>query len=307
MAAQKGTVSVIGLGLMGSALARALGAAGHRLTVWNRSPQRATPFEGSARIARSVKDAVDSSDTVVVSLLDYAAADSLLRTPEVESVVPGKTVVQLTTGTPADARDSARWAAEHGALHLDGAIAGYPRTIGTDDNEIFYSGDASVFDAQRPVLASLGGKATFCGEDPGAAATLDLAALEFAYARAAGLLHAAAICQAELLPLDVFFATVGPQDGLLEFVTRHDFSTDRAPLEPAVAAAAMRRPRQYPESVDATLAVHTAAIAQVLRASREAGVDDGLPAALHRLYMRAVDRGHGAHDLPALYEAFTAD
>ena len=307
MAANNSTVTVIGLGLMGSALATAFRDAGHELTVWNRSSAKTAPFEGSARIADTVQDAVAASATVVISLLDYGAANSLLRTVDVERIITGKTVVQLTTGTPADARDTQTWASQHGASYLDGAIAHYPQTIGTDANEIFYAGDAAVFEARRDVLAALGGKTTFCGEDAGAAATLDLAALEFAYARAAGLLHAAALCAAESFPLEVFFATVGAPDGLLEFATRHDFSEDRAAMGPAVAAQAMTRPRTYPESTDATLAVHTAAIAQIVRASRQAGIDSAFPQALHETYQRAVARGHGNHDLPSLYEAFAPD
>jgi 3-hydroxyisobutyrate dehydrogenase-like beta-hydroxyacid dehydrogenase len=304
MATEKSAVTVIGLGLMGSALASAFHKAGHELTIWNRSPEKTAPFQGLARIAGTVRDAVAASDTIVVSLLNYGAGNTVLRTPDVEAVIAGKTVVQLTTGTPADARDSQQWASQHGAGYLDGAIAGYPRTIGTDDNEIYYSGDATVFEQQRPVLSALGGKATFCGEAPGAAATLDLACLESAYARAAGLLHAAALCAAESFPLNVFFTTAGVPAGLLEFITRHDFSEGRAPMNAATAAAAMARPRTYAESVDATLAVHTGAIDQIVRASREDGIDNAFPQALHDAYGKAVARGHGKHDLPSLYEAF---
>jgi 3-hydroxyisobutyrate dehydrogenase-like beta-hydroxyacid dehydrogenase len=307
MAADKTAVTVIGLGLMGSALARAFSEAGHQLTVWNRSADKAARFEGSARIAKTVEDAVAASPTVVVSLLDYGAAKGILRTPAVERVIGGTTVVQLTTGTPADARDTQAWITKHDGAYLDGAIAGYPRNIGTDGNEIFYAGDATVFEAQRVLLSALGGKLTFCGEEVGGAATLDLAALEFAYARAAGLLHAAALCAAESFPLDVFFTTVGAPDGLLEFVTRHDFSDGRQPMSAAVAAAAMRRPRTYPESTDATLAVHAAAISQVVRASGEAGIDRSFPEALHETYTGAVVRGHAGHDLPSLYEAFVEE
>lgn len=307
MPADSNTVTVIGLGLMGSALASTFHRAGHELTVWNRSSARAAAFEGTARIAETVADAVTAGDTVVISLLNYEVADSLLRRPDVEAVVAGKTVVQLTTGTPADARESEAWAADHGAAYLDGAIAGYPRTIGTPSNEIFYSGDPAVFERRREVLSALGGKATFCGRDAGAAATVDLAALEFSYARAAGLLHAAALCASESFPLEVFFAIAGVPDGLLEFVSRHDFTEGRAPIDAQTGAAAMARPRVYRDSIDATLAVHTGAIDQVVRASQQAGIDTAFPRALHDAYSRAVARGHGNHDLPSLYEAFAPD
>lgn len=301
------TVTVIGLGLMGSALASAFRSAGYTLTVWNRSPARSVPFQGAARIAATVPEAVGASDTIVISLLNYQAANAVLRTPEVEAVIAGRTIVQLTTGTPADARDGERWANHQGAAYLDGAISGYPRTIATDACEILYSGDATVFEAQRDVLSAFGGKSTFCGTAAGAAATLDLASLEFAYARAAGLLHGAALCAAESIPLDHFFTMAGVPDGLLEFATRHDFSNGRSPMDAATAAAAMARPRTYTDSVDATLAVHTAALDQIVRASRDAGVDSAFPDALHNVYGRAVAAGHARHDLPSLYEAFVPE
>lgn len=126
-------------------------------------------------------------------------------------------------------------------------------------------------------------------------------------AQAAGLLHAAALCAAESFPLDAFFATAGVPDRLLEFATRHDFCVGQVPINPAIAAGAMARPRAYPDSVDATLAVDTGAIGQVVRASRDAGIDGSFPEALLAAYTRAIARGHGNHDLPALYEAFTRE
>jgi 3-hydroxyisobutyrate dehydrogenase-like beta-hydroxyacid dehydrogenase len=307
MAADKTPVTVIGLGLMGSALAGAFQKAGHELTVWNRSPGRADPFRSSARVAASVREAVEASDIIVVSLLNYKAGNDVLRTPEVEGAIAGRTIVQLTTGTPNDARDSRAWAIQHSATYLDGAISGYPRTIGTEGNEIFYSGDPAVFESRREVLAAFGGKATFCGGAVGAASAVDLAALEFSYARAAGLLHAAALCAAESFPLAVFFTTIGIPDRLLEFISRHDFSDGRTPITAAMAAATLKPPRTYQDSVDATLSVHTGAIDQIVRASREAGIDSAFPQALHDAYSKAIARGHGNHDIPSLYEAFSAE
>jgi 3-hydroxyisobutyrate dehydrogenase-like beta-hydroxyacid dehydrogenase len=304
MAADNSAVTVIGLGLMGSALASAFHNAGHQITVWNRTPGKTAPFQGLARIANTVQEACAASDAVVVSVLDYDVSNALLRTPDVEDVIAGKTVIQLTTGTPAEARDGQRWANQHAATYLDGAIMGYPRSIGTENCAILYSGDATVFERHREMLSALGGRAIFCGESVGAAATLDMASLEFAYAQAAALLHGAALCAAESVPLDEFFTTADIPVWLLEFTTRHDFSKDRSPMDAATAAAAMAPPRRYTESVDATLATHTAAIGQIVRASREAGVDSAFPGAVHDCYRRAVARGHGLHDLPALYEAF---
>ena len=87
-------VSVLGLGLMGSALSRALIAQGHEVTVWNRSREKSAEFEGPARVADSVLDACASSSVIVVCLLNYEASRSLLRLSEIESVLSGKVLIQ---------------------------------------------------------------------------------------------------------------------------------------------------------------------------------------------------------------------
>jgi 3-hydroxyisobutyrate dehydrogenase-like beta-hydroxyacid dehydrogenase len=175
--AKKSTVTVIGLGLMGSALARAFSSAGYALTVWNRTPAKAAPFQGLARIASTVREACVASDSVVVSVLDYAVSNALLRTTAVEEVVTGKSLVQLTTGTPGDARDGETWAKQHGLAYLDGAIWAYPSGIGKKSTGIACSGEVTVFEQQRGLLSALG-EPVFCGEAIGAAATLDMALLE---------------------------------------------------------------------------------------------------------------------------------
>ena len=72
-------VAVIGLGDMGSALARAFLANRHRVTVWNRTAAKATPLvQAGAQQAKSVEAAVAAGDVIVVCVLDYAISESLL-------------------------------------------------------------------------------------------------------------------------------------------------------------------------------------------------------------------------------------
>ena len=124
-------VTVIGLGLMGSALARTAASAGLEVTVWNRSPSRAQAFaDGLARAASTVEDAVSASEVVVVCVRNHDATNEALRTPAVEERLAGKVLVQLSTGTPAQAREAADWAASVGAAYLDGSIMGFPQDIG---------------------------------------------------------------------------------------------------------------------------------------------------------------------------------
>lgn len=81
---QSEPVSVLGLGLMGATLARTFVTAGHDVTVWNRSPGRAQPFTGTAKVAGSAAEACAASPLVVVCLADQTACREVLETPAVE-------------------------------------------------------------------------------------------------------------------------------------------------------------------------------------------------------------------------------
>ena len=100
----KTPVTVLGLGAMGTALARAFLAAGHPTTVWNRTPGRSPELDtlGATRAATAA-EAVAASPLVVVCLLVDATVRSTLDGLD----LTGRTVANLTNGTPAQARDTA--------------------------------------------------------------------------------------------------------------------------------------------------------------------------------------------------------
>src|SRR5215207_4893244 len=98
-------VTVIGLGNMGSALARALLENGCAVTVWNRSPEKAAPLvEMGAVLASGPSAAITDSPIIMVCVTNYAAANQILG--EVVADLPGKLLIQFTTGSPQDARAS---------------------------------------------------------------------------------------------------------------------------------------------------------------------------------------------------------
>src|SRR3970040_1998802 len=96
-------VTVIGLGNMGSALARALLENGRTVTVWNRSPQKAASLvEKGAVLAPNPSAAITDSPIIMVCVTDYAAANQILD--EVATDLPGKLLDLFTTGSPEVAR-----------------------------------------------------------------------------------------------------------------------------------------------------------------------------------------------------------
>src|ERR1044072_7809880 len=114
------------MGAMGRALASSLVASDRSVTVWNRTPR---PLPGASASA-SAAEAVAASPLVVVCVVDYAAMWSLL--PDVS----GRTVVNLTTATPRQAREAA---AKLGPSYVDGGIMAVPRMIGGPGALVLYS------------------------------------------------------------------------------------------------------------------------------------------------------------------------
>ncbi|GAA2663742.1 NAD(P)-binding domain-containing protein [Streptomyces aculeolatus] len=191
-------VTVLGLGPMGRALAGAFVAAGVRTTVWNRTPGRDTELVGRGALrAASAAEAVAASELTVVCVVDYDAADAVLRRPGVAEALKGRTVANLSADTPTRARDAAAWAADHGVRYLDGSIMTPVTTIGTPDGVFIYSGPKDLYDEQQSVLSALGGAHTHLGEDHGRAAAYDVALLDIFWTTMAGCAHALAVARAE--------------------------------------------------------------------------------------------------------------
>jgi len=287
------TVSVIGLGAMGTALAKAFLGNKHRVTVWNRTAAKCTPLaDAGARVARSVAEAADASHVIVVCVLDYAASNSLLHSPDVAAHLKGKTLVQLTTGKPHETREQEAWAKQHGVAYLDGAIMGYPKDVGTPDGTVLYAGSRAAFDAVSPVLQSLGQHALFVGENIATAAALDASLIgSYSFGAALAFLYGAAICDAEGVPLDTYLSMV------VELI-------NPGFVVPTVQTCVeMIKKRSY-AGADATLDVWAAGIRKMVQITRENGVDSGYVEGLLKYLERAVAMGHGQDEFPAVFECF---
>lgn len=158
MTADKNTaaydVLVVGCGLMGSALARALAHSGLRVAAWNRTFERAEALAGAGiHPVRDISVAIQDSATVLACTANY---DNLYAAFGFVDAWHGTLVVNLTTGTPDESVAFAIWADERGAEVLDGSIFNYPRQVGSPEAHFVYSGAESAWRRGEPVLARLG-------------------------------------------------------------------------------------------------------------------------------------------------------
>ncbi|POX52721.1 dehydrogenase [Streptomyces sp. Ru71] len=273
------SVTVLGLGPMGRALAGAFLDAGLTTTVFNRTPGRdADLLARGAHSAASAREAVAASALTVVCVVNYDASDALLRDEEVTAALKGRTVVNLSADTPARARDTADWAERHGIRYLDGAIMTPAPSIGTPDAVFLHSGPSAVYEEHRPVLAALGGTHTHLGEDPGRAAAFDVALLDVFWTAMAGYAHALAVARAEgitgreLAPFAQGIAAILPPL-FEEFAQNADDGTYSGEINPITSAAST--------------------MAHVVHASEEHGIDASVMRAIEGQARRVIGLGHG--------------
>lgn len=196
------TVTVLGLGDMGSAIARTLLARGHVTTVWNRTASRTEPLVAAGAVATATAaEAVAASELVVICLLDSKAVDEVLTS--VGDAVAGKVLVNVTSGSPGQARANAHRATERGAEYVDGKVMGDPQHVGSPNVTFSFSGSRFAFETHEPTLRELG-TVTYYGEDAGFAAVEFMAQVAMGYEILMGFLHVLRLVRAEGVDVAAF-------------------------------------------------------------------------------------------------------
>lgn len=272
-------VSVLGLGRMGSALAGVLLGAGHEVTVWNRSPGKAAALAGrGAKVADRVADV---TGLVLACLSTYDDQQEVL-----DRLRPGTVLVNLTSGTPEQARAAAKWAASRDIAYIDGVIMAVPQGIGGPSANILYGGTEEVLAEHRALLETLGA-VTYLGEDAGLPALYDLALLGIMWSTMSGYLHALALVGTEGVTAERFTPlALGWLDAVKGFLPRMGEETATGAYETEVSA----------------LDINASGLALLVEASRAQGISTAVPEPIRELFDRAVAQGHGAHGISSVFE-----
>ncbi|WP_342379329.1 NAD(P)-binding domain-containing protein [Myxococcus stipitatus] len=279
-------VSVIGLGSMGAAVAGAFLDAGHPTTVWNRTTEKAAPLVARGATQRhDIEAAVAASPLVIACLTTYDATLQVLA--PAASALAGRTLVTLSSGTPASARGLAEWARRHDLRFLDGAVKNVPDAVGKPDTLLIYSGDKAVFDEHQAVLKVLGGDTVHLGTEPDLAKLYEMAVGGTLLPALLGFFQGAALVTrrgkraSTLVPYTVkwlrMICSILPS--LAEEIDTGDYS------KPASSLGLFHEGIPYDHEIGA-----------------EGNLDVSWHEPMHALLREAVARGYGEHSISALVE-----
>ena len=156
-------IAVLGTGLMGAPMARNLAAAGHELTLWNRSAAKAAALAEIGRPCASPTEAAQGADVVLSMLLDGPAAQEVLRDQgAMAASAPGALILNMGSVDPGTDRALAHLAEEQGRDYLDAPVSGGVAGAEAATLAILVGGRAEAFDRAAPLFAALG-RATHLG------------------------------------------------------------------------------------------------------------------------------------------------
>jgi 3-hydroxyisobutyrate dehydrogenase-like beta-hydroxyacid dehydrogenase len=172
------TIAFLGLGRMGLPMAVNLASAGHELTVWNRSPEKAERFatEHGARAAASPAEAVAASEVVITMLADDSALLDAWTGEDgaLETVRPGTLAIDMATVAPETIAALGRGLRERAVSLVDAPVSGSVAAATTATLMIMAAGEPAAVERAMPVLSALGDRVVALGPS-GAGASMKLA------------------------------------------------------------------------------------------------------------------------------------
>jgi 3-hydroxyisobutyrate dehydrogenase len=276
-------VGLLGVGLMGSAMAHRLLNEGIQVLAWDRDTGRVQALgRRGADIASSASDVVSGADVVITML---PTAEIVLSVVEpLLSQWPETTIwLQMSSVGAAESDQLARVASAHGVILFDAPVSGSTHPAEEGKLTILASGPDSARTRVEPVLAALGSRVQWVGE-AGMGSRLKLAANHWMITAVAALAETMHLCELMGLDQQQFI-------GLL----------DGGPLGSSYGLEKLGEMdrHEYPAGFPVRLAVKDLEL--VREVAKSAHVEAPLlDAVLER--MSEISRSHGDDDLAAVYE-----
>ncbi|WP_406209017.1 NAD(P)-dependent oxidoreductase [Kitasatospora sp. NBC_01560] len=209
-------IAFLGLGRMGLPMARRLAATERPLTVWNRTPGRATGLD----VAASPAEAVRGAGILVTVLADPAAVDAVAG-QVVDALAPGTLWIDMSSIGP-DATAALRDRLPDGVELVDAPVLGSVGPAATGGLTVLAGGRAEALDRARPVLDTFG-RVVQCG-GPGSGAALKLVVISAVVGGVALIGEALALADSLGLPEELALGALagGPLGGAVDRARSQD-------------------------------------------------------------------------------------
>lgn len=159
-------VGFIGLGDMGQGIVPRLLAAGHQVTGWNRTADKAAPLlELGMEWAGTPRQVAERAEMVLSIVTDAAAVETVaLGDDGILSGLPSDGIyADMSTIDPDASRRIATAFAAAGLTMLDAPLSGSPISLEQDKASVMVGGDPAAFERVRPVLEAIGPTVTYIG------------------------------------------------------------------------------------------------------------------------------------------------
>lgn len=280
-------VAVLGLGIMGSGMARQLLAAGFEVSVWNRSADKAAPLgEAGARVAATPAEAATGAAVVVAMLADDAVSRAVWTGEggALAAMDAGTIVIESSTLTGGWVKELAGLATARGVGFLEAPVTGSRDQAAQGALRFLVGGDVDVLAAARSAFDAMGSAVVHLGP-VGSAATVKLANNFLCGVQAASLAEAVALFERQGLDVEQAVAIL----------------TDGAPGSPIVKAVSRRMlDRAYdPHFLVPLMAKDLGYAGQTLA---EVGITSAIADAARQRFLEADGAGHGRYDIAAIVE-----
>lgn len=170
-------VGIIGLGMLGNAVAMHLLDEGFDLIVYNRTKEKTSQVEKKgAKIALTPKDVTKNSDLIITIVKDADALEQISFGSDgiIEGIHEGVIVADMSTISPKESKDISEQFEKHGIVKLDIPVMGGPNVAITGDLTMMVSGNKNTFEECRNIFEKITSKIFFLG-DNGVANSVKLA------------------------------------------------------------------------------------------------------------------------------------
>jgi 3-hydroxyisobutyrate dehydrogenase-like beta-hydroxyacid dehydrogenase len=281
-------IAVLGLGIMGSGMARQLLAAGFDVAVWNRSREKAEALgDAGARVAATPADAAIDADIVVAMLADDSVSRAIWTGEDgaLPAMKPGAVAVESSTLTGDWVFELAREAAAQGVRFIEAPVTGSRDQAAQGQLRFLVGGEADALAAARPALEAMGGAIVHLGP-VGSAATVKLANNYLCGVQAASLAEAIALFEKHGLDVEQAMSILfdgAPASPMVKGVGRRMLDCDYAPhfLVPLMAKD----------------------LGYAAQALADVGIQSAIAQAARQRFVDADAAGEGHRDIAAIVES----